>query len=138
MKNKESSLFSGWSLILFGLIVFGVLLVLFPGKKLLDSFSKSPTDGTSVQYLKELIANDPDNGKLRIQLANKLTFLGKLAEAETILSSLLVDSKFSNEAQFLTIKVQLNQYFNQTLSAFSKYFSGLGIGCDFPSFVFSS
>ncbi|MCK5831713.1 MAG: tetratricopeptide repeat protein [Methylococcales bacterium] len=114
MKNKESSLFSGWSLILFSLIILVLLLVLFPGKKLLDSFSQSPTDGASVQYLKELIANDSENEQLRMQLSQKLTFLGRLIEAEKTLSPLLVNSEFSNESQFLMIKIQLKQYFNQT------------------------
>ncbi len=111
MKNKESSLFSNGSLILFGLIITVVLLVLFPGGKLLTSFKKNQTDQASVRYLKELVANDPSNEKLKLQLAHNLVFLGKLTEAEAVLQPILINSKLTNKAQFLIIEIQRKQYF---------------------------
>ncbi len=120
MNNNESSLFSNGSLILFGLIVIIVLLVLFPGGKLLTSFEKKPTDQAAVQYLKELVANDPANEELKLQLAHNLVFLGKLSEAEAALQPLLINSNLSNKAQFLTIEIQRKQYFNLVSNAKKK------------------
>ena len=114
MDNKETALFSGWSLILLGLIVIVVLLVLFPGEKLLDSIKNKPADRASVEYLKALVANKPEDGKLRIRLANELITLGILDEAETALAPLLSHSELSNEAQFLTVQIQFRQYFDET------------------------
>ncbi len=118
--NNESSLFSNGSLILFGLIIIIVLLVLFPGGKLLTSFKNKPTDQAAVQYLKELVANDPANEKLKLQLAHNLVFLGKLTEAEEALQPLLINSKLSNKAQFLAIEILRKQYFNLVSDAKKK------------------
>ena len=119
MKNKENSLLPAWSLVLFFLIILSVLLVLFPGEKLLNSFNYNPTDRASVQYLKEFIARKLDD-ELKIKLAHKLFFLGNLSEAEAVLYPLLKNSEWSNESQFLTIKIQYRQFFNQPEKAEKK------------------
>jgi polysaccharide biosynthesis protein PelB len=109
--NQESSLFSGWSLLLFGVIVGVALLVLFPGKRLLDELNNKTADRTSTEYLKVLVANTPDDGQLRIRLANELIAFGRLDEAETTLAPLLNKDEFANQAQFLTIQIHFQEYF---------------------------
>jgi len=109
--NNENSLFSGWALLLFSLVIILILFVLFPGKKLLTSFSNNPTDRTTIEYLKTLIDKEPENATLKINLANAQISIGHLSKAEQTLSQLLADEKYNNEAQFLIIKIQFSQYF---------------------------
>ncbi len=120
MDDNEESLFSGWSILLFVLIISAILIALFPGKKLLESFNKKPIDQTSIEYLKVSIDQSPEDKQLRLRLANAQVSIGQLDDAIKTLETLLDSEHLATQAQFLIIKIQFRQYFEATQASAKK------------------
>lgn len=99
-------------ILLFGLLVLGVLLAVFPGQRLqrhLDSSAFS--DPLSIAYLEAWMQAEPDNARLRLILVRRQTVEGNLEAAASTLRPLLADRDadgyYLNDAQALQLDILL-------------------------------
>ena len=86
---------------LIGLVVaVGVVLVLlFPQRFLLEQFrSGAKVDDVSLQYMRNLLATEPDNYALRLELARDYAELGQFEKALELLEPLYIQPKWREEA----------------------------------------
>ena len=112
MDNPDTPLFSMRLVILLGAIAAVMLFLLFPGARLLDGFKDKPADSASVHYMQAILANQPKNDSLRIELARKLLEMWSLDEAKQILKPISGSSSHSIDARLLKTEINFRQFFN--------------------------
>lgn len=101
-----------WLIILLGLIAAVVLFLLFPGTRLEDGFKDKPADSTSVHYMQAMLANQPNNDNLRVELARKLLEMWSLDEAKQVLKPISGDLSHSIDARLLVTEINYREFFN--------------------------
>jgi len=112
--NSDTPLFPMRLVILLGAIAAGMLFLLFPGASLLDDFKDKPADSTSVHYMRAVLANEPKNDSLRIDLSRELLNLWSLDEAKQVLQPILSNSSHSTDVHLLKTEINFRQFFNNS------------------------
>jgi len=100
--------------ILLGAIATAILFLLFPGTSLLDGLKNKPADSASVHYMQAILANQPKNDSLRIDLSKKLLEIWSLDEAKQVLKPISGNSSHSMDARLLKTEINFRQFFNDT------------------------
>lgn len=105
-------------ILLFGLLVLGVLLAVFPGQHLQRRLDTSAfSDSLSMAYLQAWMQAEPDNARLRLILARRQAVQGDLAAASQTLRPLLIDASvdgyYHNDAEALQLDLLLQAFWRQ-------------------------
>lgn len=92
-------LINGLNLLALVLAVSLVLVLLYPRQRLLDQIrANKSVDDLSVQYMRNLLATQPDNWSLRLILAQDNLALGKYQQALATLQPLLQNSSLQHSS----------------------------------------
>ncbi|KTC85782.1 MULTISPECIES: tetratricopeptide repeat protein [Legionella] len=88
--KKKKKFFGWWQMLVFVLLLIGLFLLLFPKGLFIDTvLHNTKPSRVSVSFLKNLIAKDPTNVALRMNLAKQNLVLGELQEAKQALAPLI-------------------------------------------------
>lgn len=107
----EASILSNRALGIFCVVVTLVLVVLLPGLGTIKKFNFESVDSTSLRYLQEQLAHEPDNQELRLELAEKLFTVGDLEQSQQVVSALLSSEIYAEKAKMILFKVKLGKFY---------------------------
>jgi len=99
------------------LAVVIVLVLLHPKQRLAEQIkSDAKVDEISLQYIKNLLATDPDNEELRLQLAKAYVSIGQYENAFATLQPLYAstNTRWREEAMLVKLGILLNFAFAET------------------------
>ncbi|KTD39432.1 hypothetical protein Lnau_0199 [Legionella nautarum] len=88
--KKKRKFFGWWQILVFVLLLVGLFLLLFPKGLFINTvLHNTKPSRVSVSFLKNLIAKDPTNVGLRMNLAQQALALGELQEAKQAIAPLI-------------------------------------------------
>lgn len=112
MNKREPTLFPKSTLISFAVVALGALALAFPGQRLFQQLRNKPTDIATLAYTRAAFNREPGNIELRLRLVQQLVETGQAAEAEELLSPLIVLRRPQLTVSELNLKLKCRRYFD--------------------------